>query len=138
MVLYKPNESKPWAIAVIEKTKDKNLTFNLEGNQIECESKVYLLGDTIDFELNFNEHISNICKMASRQLNVLKRISKNLTKLGKVTIYYSFIMSYFNLCPLVLHFCGEVNTNKVENIQERALRFIYEDYSITYEELLCK
>jgi hypothetical protein len=74
--------------------------------------------------------------MASRQLNVLKRISKNLTKLGKVTIYYSFIMSYFNLCPLVLHFC--VNTNKVENIQERALRFIYEDYSITYEELLCK
>jgi hypothetical protein len=74
--------------------------------------------------------------MASRQLNVLKRISKNLTKLGKVTIYYSFIMSYFNLCPLVLHFCA--NTNKVENIQERALRFIYEDYSITYEELLCK
>jgi predicted GIY-YIG superfamily endonuclease len=46
-------------------TKDKNLTFNLEGNQIECESKVYLLGVTIDFELNFNEHISNICKMAS-------------------------------------------------------------------------
>ena len=138
MVLYKPNENKPWAIAVVEKTKDKNLTFNLEGNQIECESKVYLLGATIDFELTFNEHISNICKMASRQLNVLKRISKNLTKLGKVTIYYSFIMSYFNLCPLVLHFCGEVNTNKVENIQERALRFIYEDYSITYEELLCK
>jgi hypothetical protein len=52
---------------VVEKTKDKNLTFNLEGNQIECESKVYLLGVTIDFELNFNEHISNICKMASRQ-----------------------------------------------------------------------
>jgi hypothetical protein len=47
---------------LIEKTKDKNLTFNLEGNQIECESKVYLLGVTIDFELNFNEHISNIFK----------------------------------------------------------------------------
>ena len=74
MVLYKPNENKPWAIAVVEKTKDKNLTFNLEGNQIECESKVYLLGATIDFELNFNEHISNICKMASRQLNVLVKI----------------------------------------------------------------
>jgi hypothetical protein len=50
MVLYKPNENKPWATAVVEKTKDKNLTFNLEGNQIECESKVYLLGVTIDFE----------------------------------------------------------------------------------------
>jgi hypothetical protein len=47
-------------------------------------------------------------------------------------------MSNFNFCPLIWHFCGEVNTKKVEKIQERALRFIYEDYSITYEELLCK
>ena len=56
------------AITVSKKTKDKNLTFNLEGNQIKCESKVNLLGVTIDFELNFNEHISNICKKVSRQL----------------------------------------------------------------------
>jgi hypothetical protein len=32
---------------------------------------------------------------------------------------------------------GKLNTKKVEKNQERALRFIYEDYSITYEELLC-
>ena len=71
--------------------------------------------------------------------NAIKRIGKNLTKLGKLTIYYSFTMSNFNLCPLVWHFGGEVNTKKVENKnQERALRFIYEDYSITYKELLCK
>jgi hypothetical protein len=61
------------------------------------------------------------------QLNVLKRIDKHHTKFGKLTIYYSFIMSNFNHCPLVWHFCGEVNTKKVEKIQERALRFIYED-----------
>jgi hypothetical protein len=36
------------------------------------------------------------------------------------------------------HFCGEVNTKKVEQIQERALRFIYEDYSASYHELLSK
>ena len=43
--------------------------------------------------------------------------------------------------PLVWHFCGEVNTKKVEKIQERALRFIYEDYSASYkmyDELLSK
>jgi predicted nuclease of predicted toxin-antitoxin system len=43
-------------------------------------------------------------------------------------------MSNFNHCPLVWHFCGEVNTKKVEQIQERALRFIYEDYSASYHE----
>ena len=30
------------------------------------------LGVTIDFKLNFDEHVSNICKKVSRQLNVLK------------------------------------------------------------------
>jgi hypothetical protein len=44
----------------------------LEGIEIECETEVQLLGVTIDFKLNFNEHISNICKKASRQLNVFR------------------------------------------------------------------
>jgi hypothetical protein len=96
----KANPEKFQAIAVGKKTKGKNLTFNLEGNQIKCETEVKVLGVTIDFKLNFNEHISNICKKASRQLNVLKRIGKNLTKLGKLTIYYSFIMSNLNFVPL--------------------------------------
>jgi uncharacterized protein YpmS len=94
--------------------KQQNLTFTIDGNKIECESEVKLLGVTIDFQLNFNEHVSNICKKASRQLNVLKRIGTHLTKLGKLTIYYSFIMSNFNYCPLVWHFCGETNTQKIE------------------------
>jgi hypothetical protein len=33
-------------------------------------------------------------------------------------------------------FCSKANTIKLEKIQERALRFIYEDYNSTYEELL--
>jgi hypothetical protein len=45
--------------------------------------EVKLLGVTIDFELKFNFYISNICKNASRQLNVLKRLGKYLNKLGK-------------------------------------------------------
>jgi hypothetical protein len=53
----------------------------LEGNEIECETEVKLLSVTIDFKLNFNEHTSNICKKASRQLNVLKRRGKHRTKL---------------------------------------------------------
>jgi hypothetical protein len=48
----------------------------------------------------------------------------NLTKLGRVTIYFSFIMSNFNYCPIVWHFCGETNTRKIEKIQERVLRIL--------------
>ena len=31
-------------------------------------------------------------------------------------------MSNFNCCPLVWHFCGEVNTKEIEKIQEKGLQ----------------
>ena len=103
-----------------------------------CEEHVKLLDVTIDYELNFDKHISEICKKSARQLNVLKRIGRYLNKLGRLTIYYSFILSNFNFCPVTWHFCSEKNTKKMEKIQERALRFIYNDYVLNYEELLEK
>jgi hypothetical protein len=39
------------------KTKNENITFNLNGNIIKCEDEVKLLGVTINVELNFNTHI---------------------------------------------------------------------------------
>ena len=83
-------------------------------------------------------HISNVCKKASRQLNVLNRIGGHLCKLGKLNVNYSFIMSSFNYCPLTWHFCGEKNTKKIEKIQERALRFIYRENDSSYKSLLIK
>ena len=45
-------------------------------------------------------------------------------------------MSNFNYCPLVWHFCGQVNNQKLEQIQERALRILFADYNSSYLELL--
>ena len=64
----------------------QHIVFNLNGNNIKCDEEVKLLGVTIDFKLDFNTHISNICikkkrkkrkkrkrkKEAARQLSVLK------------------------------------------------------------------
>ena len=110
------NPDKFQAIAVGKKVHDENISFNLDGNIIKCDVDVKLLGVTFGFMLNFNSHISNICKKASQQLNVLKRIGLHLNRLSKLTIYYSFILSNFNYCPLVWHFCCENNTKKLEYI----------------------
>jgi hypothetical protein len=85
------NPDKFQAIAVGKKTRDENISFNLNGN-IKYDDEVKILGVTFDFMLNFNYHISNICKKASQQLNVLKRIGLHLNRLSKLTIYYSFIL----------------------------------------------
>ena len=132
------NPEKCQAIAIGQRSAKELDGFTLNNVNISCENEVKLLGVTIDFKLNFNSHISNICKKASKQLNCLKRIGKYLTRLGKLTVYHSFILSNFNYCPLTWHFCSETNTNKVERIQERALRFIYDDHSSSYEDLLSK
>ena len=115
------NPDKFQAIAIEPKTQKLNISFNVNNNIITCDEEVKLLGVTIDFKLNFNTHVSNVCKKASRQLNVLKRIGKNLCKLGKFNIYYAFIMSNFNYCPLTWHFCGEGNTKKLEKNTEEGI-----------------
>ena len=45
-------------------------------------------------------------------------------------------MSNFNHCPLVWHFCGQVNNQKLLKVQERALRILFADYNSSYMELL--
>jgi hypothetical protein len=39
---------------------------------------------------------------------------------------------------LAWHFCTNKNSKKLEKVQERTLRFVYEDYNSSYEELLQK
>ena len=76
--------------------------------------------------------------MIEHCFNVLKRMGKYLNRLGKLTIYHSIILSNFNYCPVIWHFCSEANTKKMETIQERALKFMYNENHSTYEELLAK
>ena len=108
----------------------------LNGTEIKCEDSVKLLGVTIDYLLNFDLHVSNICKKAARQIDVLLRLSKFLTIETKILIYKSFIKSSFNFCPLVWHFCSKSSSAKMEKLQYRALRLVFNDFDSSYETLL--
>ena len=48
----------------------------------------------------------------------------------------TFSMSNFNYCSLVWNFSSVQPLNKIENLQERALLFLLNDYESTYEDLL--
>ena len=109
-----------------------------DGTILISEAAVTVLGVTIDDTLSFHEHISVCCTKAARQLNALARIAKHLDVGSRRTIYNRFVMSNFNHCPLVWHFCGKTNNQKLEKIQERALRILYDDYISTYDTLLEK
>ena len=54
------------------------------------------------------------------------------------TLINSYFYSNSNYCPLVWMFSSAKPLNKVESLQKRSLRFLYEEYVSSYEELLQK
>ena len=72
----------------------------------------------------------------SMQLNAISRLHRFMGKEQKEALINSFIFSNFNYCPLVWHFCSCKSSEKIEKIQLRCLRIIYNDYSSDYQALL--
>ena len=122
---------------IILKSKDTT-TIQISDNRVESEDSVTLLGVTLDKNLNFNSHTSILCRKAASQLAVLQRLSGYLDFKARMAIFRCFILSHFNYCNLVWHFCGATNTAKLERLQHRALKFVYQDWSSSYEDLLKK
>ncbi len=45
-------------------------------------------------------------------------------------IYNTFMLSNFNYCPIIWHFCEKTGTEKIEAIQERTLQFMFIDRQV--------
>ena len=125
---------------VIKKDKNMNEEYKLRlGNvEISTKAKVELLGIQIDEKLNFDEHVSYLCKKASNQLNAISRLQKYIASEPKKVLLNSFVFSNFNYCPLIWLFCSSKSSNKIDKIQERALRLSLNDYDSHYSILLKK
>ena len=114
------------------------ISISVEGNTIPSSDSIKVLGVTLDKNLQYNTHIiySNLCSKASTQINVMKRIGKYLNTDYRIAMYKSFISSNFSYCPVSWMFCGKRNSDKLEKLQERALRFVFSDYTSPYSDLL--
>ena len=133
------NPGKFQAIFIKKDRSDTSGTdISLSDKNIKSEKTVKLLGIKLDNKLNFDAHISDLCKKAATQLNVMKRLKQFNGFEERKNLVQSFVYSYFNYCPFVWHFSSAKSLQKVERIQERALRFLFNDNSSPYEELLTK
>ena len=121
-----------------DQTNTCGVNLDLQGHSIKSEETVKLLGVTLDYKLNFDPHISNICKKAAAQLNVLKRLKSFIGFAEREVLVQSFVFSNFNYCPLVWYFSSSKSLQKIERVQERALRFLYNDHKRSYDDLLIR
>ena len=56
----------------------------------------------------------------------------------KEVLLNSFVYSNFNYCPLVWHFWSSKSLYKIEQIEERALILLHNNFACDYAELLKK
>ena len=109
------------------------------GNETISNSKYEeLLGVKVDHELNFNEHVSSLCKKASQKLNALSRIVSCMTFDQRWLILNSFITSHFPYCPIVCIFHSWELNERINHIHERPLRIVYKDFNSSFQQLLIK
>ena len=109
------------------------------GDEMIWESKAEkLLGMTVDKNLKFDDHLTNLCKKACSKVSALARIVKILPFHKRHLILKTFIESQFSYCPLVWMFCSRKVNRKINHLHARALRLVYDDYTSSFDELLCK
>ena len=89
-----------------------------------AENSLKLLGVEINNKFNFNNHISNICKKAGNEINVISRIQSFLGQKEKKALVNTFVYSNFNYCLLVSHFSTKKSTNEIEKNQDRCLKLL--------------
>ena len=133
------NPDKFQAILLDKRKSDHTNQCIVADNQnIKVLSSVELLGIQIDDKLIFSLDISNICRSTSNQSIALIRLKRFLGFKEKRIVIKSFSLGNFNYCRLVWMFSSASSLKKIENLKKGVLKFLYNDYGISYEELLLK
>ena len=96
MVCGQPSESKKDKCYFLI-SGSENITINEDGNITEKSICEKLLGVNVDYKLKLNEHLENILKKASRNVNAFLRILpyKNLEKSSIfMNLFFTIALSY--------------------------------------------
>ena len=99
-----------------------DMSLNINSNNRISANWVKLLDIKIDSRLNFEPHVSDLCKSAARQLNALLRLQSYPTFEARKILIESFVYSNLNYCPLVWNFTSTKAIDKIENAQKRAMK----------------
>ena len=128
-------KANPGKCQLLLTSKDE-ASIKIYDTDIKSSSSKKLLGVIIDNKLTFNEHVSKFCKKASNRLHALAQISKYTTKDKLRTTMNAFFSSQFAYCPLIWMLNNRTLNNKINKLQERALRLVHNYNTSSFYELL--
>ena len=86
--------------------------------------------------LTFTSHLGKIIKKANQKLHALSRVKCYMGFEQNKLIMQSFIKSQFSYCLLIWMFYSRSFINKLNNIHEKYLHLVANDYGSNFNELL--
>ena len=130
------NPSKFQLMFLGVKHPKETLSIKIGNSTITATEKVELLGVSIDNKLSFSNHINKICKAANNKLCAIIRLRKYLSITQTKSLVNSYVLSYFSYCPLLWMFCKKKDMTLINKLHKRALRTVYDNFSLDLNELL--
>lgn len=86
------NYSKYQAMIIAKNTQQSEL--GTDDHRIDFIDAFKLLGVTIDKDLNFSQHISQVCEKTSKMIGDLQRLKQIIPTYAKLWIYKTAILPY--------------------------------------------
>ena len=117
-------------------TRDTGVTTKIGELDVKSSREEKLLGVKIDSKLFFENHVSSLCKKVSQKLHALRRVVNFMDLAKRKSLMKAFITTQLNYCPLIWMFHSRQLNNRINKIQERALRLVYKDNKLTFDDLL--
>lgn len=96
----------------------------VDGEVIEMEREFKYLGVIIDEGLSFKPNVDYLCKKVSKKVGVLSRLARYITMGARISIYKSVIAPHFDFCATLLYLCDESSFERMQKLQNRAMRAI--------------
>ena len=123
------NESKPKTMLVAGKRLHKkmsstSLTVHVNSVELEQVQSHELLGVISDTQLNFNEHIDNLCKKLTQGIALLKKNQVSFTLDQRILYNNAMIKQTMTYDSSVWVSTSVDNLNKLFRLQTRAARVI--------------
>ena len=115
-----------------------NISLIINGNIIDSSEIVKLLGVLIDDKLCFYPHLLDLTSNVNNKIKALMRIRTILSQEKRDILYFTFIMSIFNYCPLIWMFCSKTAHALINKTHYRALKARFSNFTESFEELLVR
>ena len=97
----------------------------IENFDISNSKSEKLLGVKFDHKRPFDDHISELCKKASRKIHALSRVALYMNISNRRIFMNTFFKSQFSYCPFVWMCHSRANNGKINRLHERCFRIIY-------------